>query len=151
MQRRLFSAALASLPLLSFSPARAAAVPVQVYKDPNCGCCTAWAEHLRQSGFAVQVTDSADLGAVRKRLGMPERFAGCHTAVVESYVLEGHVPAAEVRRLLAMKPQAIGLSVPGMPVGSPGMEVGDRRDPYQVLLIDRGGRERVFARYPKAS
>ncbi|OUL98062.1 DUF411 domain-containing protein [Variovorax sp. JS1663] len=150
MKRRFFSAALASLPLLSLSPARAA-VPVQVYKDPNCGCCTAWADHLRQAGFAVQITDSADLAVVRKRLGMPERFAGCHTAVVEGYVLEGHVPAAEVRKLLAMKPQAIGLSVPGMPVGSPGMEVGDRQDPYQVLLIDRGGKERVFARYPKAN
>jgi hypothetical protein len=124
-----------------------AAAPIHVYKNPDCGCCSAWVDHLKAAGFAVQVTETADTSGLRKRFGMPERFAGCHTATLEGYVLEGHVPAADIKRLLAMKPQAIGLSVPGMPVGSPGMEFGDRRDPYKVLLIDRRGRERVFASY----
>ncbi|KWT70862.1 CopG protein [Variovorax sp. WDL1] len=96
----------------------------------------------------MQVTESPDTSSLRKRFGMPERLAGCHTATLEGYVLEGHVPAADIKRLLAMKPQALGLAVPGMPVGSPGMEYGDRRDPYKVLLVDRTGRERVFASYP---
>ena len=118
---------IAALPLLQTLPARAAASKVHVYKNPSCGCCTAWVEHLKTAGFAVDVTETDDTAAVRKRHGMPERLAGCHTGVVEGYVLEGHVPAADVKRLLAAKPQAVGLAVPGMPVGSPGMEYGDRK------------------------
>jgi hypothetical protein len=153
MRRRDIAAAGAAFGLAWWLPARAAppASPlVEVFKDPSCGCCTAWVEHLKASGFAVKVTEVSDTGAARKRLGMPDAFGGCHTASVAGYVLEGHVPAAEVRRLLATRPDAIGLSVPGMPVGSPGMEVGSRRDPYQVLLIDKRGRDSVFATYPKA-
>ncbi len=126
-----------------------ASAQVHVYKDPDCGCCNAWVDHLKAAGFGVTVTVTGDTASVRKRLGMPERFGSCHTATLENYVLEGHVPATEIKKLLAMKPQAVGLAVPGMPVGSPGMEYGDRRDPYQVLLIDRKGGERVFASYPK--
>ena len=148
MKRRLLIGSITAVPLLQMLPARAAASKVHVYKNPSCGCCTAWVEHLKTAGFAVDVTETDDTAAVRKRHGMPERLAGCHTGVVEGYVLEGHVPAADVKRLLAAKPQAVGLAVPGMPVGSPGMEYGDRKDPYKVILVDRKGRETVFASYP---
>ncbi|MDM0021229.1 DUF411 domain-containing protein [Variovorax saccharolyticus] len=148
MKRRTLLGMLASLPLVQSLPAHAA-TQVQVYKNPSCGCCGAWVDHLKAAGFAVRVTETDDAGSVRKRLGMPERLASCHTAVVEGYALEGHVPAADVKRLLALKPPAVGLAVPGMPVGSPGMEYGDRKDPYEVILVDRKGRDTVFARYPQ--
>ena len=152
MKRRLFLGsagaltALAALPALAVSPSN----EVQVYKSPSCGCCGAWVDHMRAAGFTVRVTDVDDTSAARARLGMPDRFGSCHTATVGGYVLEGHVPAAEVKRLLATKPTAIGLSVPGMVPGSPGMETGTRHDPYQVLLIDLAGRDRVYATYPKS-
>lgn len=123
---------------------------VEVFKNPDCGCCGAWVDHLKASGFPVKVTEVGDTAAVRKRHGLPASFGSCHTALVAGYVVEGHVPAADVKRLLAMKPVAIGLAVPGMPVGSPGMEVGSRKDPFDVLLIDKRGRDTVFARYPKS-
>ncbi|WP_086923557.1 DUF411 domain-containing protein [Variovorax sp. JS1663] len=148
MKRRSLLFAIAATPVLQPGLSQAAA-PIQIYKNPDCGCCNAWIDHLKAAGFAVQVTDTADTSSVRKRFGMPERLASCHTATLEGYVVEGHVPASDIKRLLAMKPQAIGIAVPGMPVGSPGMEYGDRRDPYQVLLVDRNGRERVFASYPR--
>lgn len=122
---------------------------VQVFKSPYCGCCGAWVDHMRAAGFAVKVTEVADTTAARKRLGMPDRFGSCHTATVEGYVVEGHVPALEVKRLLSTKPKAVGLAVPSMPPGSPGMEVGARKDPYQVLLVDASGDSTVFASYPK--
>ncbi len=123
--------------------------PVHVLKSPYCGCCGAWVDHLRAEGFAVTVTDVDDTPAARERLGMPDKFGSCHTATVGGYVLEGHVPAEEVKRLLRLKPLAVGLAVPGMPVGSPGMEVGPRKDPYDVFLIGKNGRGSVFAHYPK--
>lgn len=122
---------------------------VQVWKDPNCGCCKDWIAHLEQNGFEVQVFDKGN-NAARARLGMPQQFASCHTGVVQGYVIEGHVPAADIRRLLADKPKALGLAVPGMPVGSPGMdgpEYGGRRDPYKVLLVQTDGRSHVFKAY----
>ncbi|MEO7940811.1 MAG: DUF411 domain-containing protein [Burkholderiaceae bacterium] len=148
MKRRALLRSAAMLPLLGSLPAFAA-VQLQVYKNPDCGCCTGWVDHLKAAGFSVTVTDVANTAPIRQRLGLPERFAGCHTAVVDGYVIEGHVPAAEVRRLLASRPKAIGLAVPGMPVGSPGMEMGARRDRYAVLLVDSTGRESVFASYPQ--
>ena len=122
---------------------------VEVYKDPNCGCCGAWVDHLRAAGFPVVVKEVPDPGAVRKRHGIPDRYGSCHTGLVAGYALEGHVPADEVKRLLAQKPAGAGLAVPGMPVGSPGMEVGARKDPFQVLFIDKAGGASVFATYPK--
>ncbi len=148
MQRRTLVCALTTLPLLTTLSARAATA-IHVYKDPGCECCTGWVKHLSGAGFAVQVTNTEDTAAVRKRTGIPDAFGACHSATVEGYAIEGHVPAAEIRRLLALKPQAIGLAVPSMPPGSPGMEYGDRKDPYQVLLIDRQGKGTVFATYPK--
>jgi hypothetical protein len=152
MKRRNMLSAVAAVAATMALPARAAdALPrVDVYKDPHCGCCGAWVDHLKAAGFAVRVFEVGDTAAARRRHGLPDRFAGCHTAIVAGYVVEGHVPAAEVRRLLALRPSAIGLAVPGMPVGSPGMEVGDRQDPYDVVLVDRSGRGTVFARYPKS-
>jgi len=120
---------------------------VQVFKNPSCGCCGAWVDHMKAAGFAVSVTEVDDTSVARSRHGLPDKFGSCHTAVVAGYVVEGHVPANDVKKLLAMKPLAIGLSVPGMPVGSPGMEMGSRKNPYQVLLVDKQGRERVFSSY----
>nr|AHK06048.1 CopJ [Rubrivivax gelatinosus S1] len=146
-RRELFAAALAAgMPALA-AAAAPALPPVQVWKSPTCGCCGAWVTHMRQAGFAVEVHEVQDIDASRRLLGMPATYGSCHTARVAGYLLEGHVPAAEVRRLLAMKPVAIGLAVPGMPAGSPGMEMGARRDAYEVLLVEKGGGARVFARY----
>lgn len=151
MKRRLFLntscalAVLATLPTRAIEPSKV----VQVFKSATCGCCGNWVNHMRSAGFTVQVTDVADTTAARKRLGMPDRFGSCHTATVDGYAIEGHVPATEVKRLLNLKTKAIGLAVPGMPPGSPGMEVRARRDPYQVLLIDASGQSSVFASYPK--
>lgn len=154
MNRRRFfkrAAALATLPALPALTAFAApSTPeVQVFKSPSCGCCGSWVEHMRAAGFPVKVTEVDDTTAARKRLGLPDRYGSCHTATVGGYVLEGHVPAAEVKRLLASKPKAIGLAVPGMPPSAPGMDVPGRRDPYQVLLVDSSGQSTVFANYPK--
>lgn len=128
--------------------ANAALPPVEVFKNPSCGCCGAWVEHLQAAGFTVKVNEVPDTAVTRRQLGMPDKFGSCHTARVGGYLLEGHVPAQEVKRLLATRPEAIGLAVPGMPVGSPGMEESGRRDAFQVLLVERAGRERVFAAYP---
>lgn len=123
---------------------------IEVFKSPTCGCCGAWVDHLRSAGFPVKVVEVDDTTATRERYGLPDKFGSCHTGVVHGYVIEGHVPAEEVKRLLALKPAAIGLAVPGMPVGAPGMEYGDRQDPYDVFLVDKSGRGAVFAHYPKS-
>lgn len=123
-----------------------AADAVDVYKSPNCGCCGAWVEHLRQAGFAVRTHDVNDVPAARQRLGMPERLGSCHTAKVAGYVVEGHVPAADIQRLLKEKPKAIGIAVPSMPPGSPGME-SPNPVPYNTLLVQAGGATTVFAKH----
>jgi hypothetical protein len=126
---------------------------VEVWKDPDCGCCKDWVAHLEANGFAVRVHDSGNTAA-RKRLGMPDKLGSCHTGEVSAkgkrYALEGHVPAREVRRLLKEAPKATGLAVPGMPVGSPGMDAplyGGRKDPYDVLLVLQDGSSRVYQSY----
>jgi hypothetical protein len=125
----------------------ATAAEVTVHKTPWCGCCAAWVEHLRASGFSVAVEEHEDLAPIKTRLGVPASLGSCHTATVDGYTLEGHVPAADIRRLLAERPQAAGLAVPGMPVGSPGMEQGGQREPYAVMLFGRDGSASVWARY----
>lgn len=154
MQRRnMLSAALGLLLSGTAVLARSAtpALPVlQVWKDPHCGCCNDWVDILRKDGFSVQVFDTGNT-AVRKRLGLPDRYGSCHTGLIAGYVIEGHVSTREIRRLLAEKPQAIGLAVPGMPVGSPGMDgpvYGDRRDTYDVVMVLRDGSARVYQHYP---
>lgn len=122
---------------------------IKVWKSPTCGCCNDWIDHLEENGFAVTSFDDGNSDA-RKRLGMPVRFGSCHTGEVEGYAIEGHVPAREIHRLLDEKPQAVGLSVPAMPRGSPGMDgpmYGNVRDPYDVLLIDPDGKASVYQFY----
>jgi hypothetical protein len=109
---------------------------IKVSKDPNCGCCTGWVEHLRNNGFIVAVSDTANMQAVKARLGVPDELASCHTAEIGGYVIEGHVPAVATRRLLNEKPAARGLAVPGMPIGSPGME-GGTPEIYEVILFGK--------------
>jgi hypothetical protein len=151
MKRRLLLGSAAVLTAFVAVPflAETSSKEVHVFKSRTCGCCGAWVRHMKSAGFAVAVTDVDDTAAERKRLGMPERFGSCHTATVDGYVLEGHVPATEVKRLLEAGTKALGLAVPSMPIGSPGMEMGARKAPYQVLLIDRSGEASVYASYPK--
>ena len=124
---------------------------VTVWKTPTCGCCKDWVIHLRKEGFNVVTNDVSDTAPIRQKLGLPAKFGSCHTAQVDGYVLEGHVPAREVKRLLREKPVAVGLAVPGMPVGSPGMEMkGDMqgvRDAFDVVLVTRDGSSRVYESY----
>jgi len=144
MQRRTFL----TIPALAMLPAAfaaAAAPAVHVHKGPGCDCCNAWIEHLRANGFAVTSDDRGN-NAARAKAGIPSKLGSCHTAIVDGYAIEGHVPASEIKRLLAERPKAIGLAVPGMPIGSPGMEMGDRRDPYEVLLVRHDGTTAVFAK-----
>ena len=125
---------------------------ITVWKTPNCGCCKEWVVHLRKEGFHVVTNDVNDTAPIRQKLGLPAKFGSCHTAQVSGYVLEGHVPAREVMRLLRDKPAAVGLAVPGMPVGSPGMEMpGDMlgvRDAFDVVLVNKDGNASVYASYP---
>ena len=130
---------LAGLVAPTFS-ASALSSAVTVHKDPNCGCCTGWVRHLKDAGLAVTIEETADLQAVRKRLGVPSDLAACHTAEIGGYVVEGHVPALAVRQLLEKRPAAIGLAIPGMPAGSPGMEGGTPRK-YDVVLFGPSGRQ----------
>jgi hypothetical protein len=124
-------------------------VLVEVWKDPSCGCCKDWVSHLQASGFATKVNETGN-EAMRAKLGIPQKLGSCHTAQVGGYAIEGHVPALDIRRLLKDKPQAIGLAVPGMPVGSPGMDgpaYAGRRDPYDVVLVLRSGETRIYSSY----
>ena len=150
--RRAWLAGTAVLALASSTMvAYAAPTTMQVWKDPTCGCCKDWIAHLEKSGFATTVIEQGN-SAARARLGMPQKFGSCHTALIQGYVIEGHVPAADIQRLLKDKPEALGLSVPGMPIGSPGMDgaaYGGRRDAYQVLLIQRDGSTTVFNTYQR--
>ena len=118
---------------------------ITVHKDPNCGCCSGWVKHLQTAGFTAKTIDTADLDAVKTRLGVPADLAACHTAQIAGYVVEGHVPAAALERFLAEKPNAAGLAVPGMPIGSPGME-GGTPEPYDVVLFGPAGR-RPYMRF----
>lgn len=125
---------------------------VQVVKDPSCGCCGAWVAVLEQAGFTVETrhADNDALYAFKARLGISPDLASCHTALVDGYVIEGHVPPADIRKLLDTRPDAIGLAVPGMPFGSPGMGPESERDAYDVLLVGRDGKTGLFAHYPAA-
>jgi hypothetical protein len=130
------------------SAQRTASPTMEVYKSPTCGCCSKWVEHVQAAGFTAKVTemDDASLDALKTKRGIPRTAQSCHTALVGGYVVEGHVPADVVRRLLKERPQIAGLAVPGMPVGSPGMEMGDRHDPYDVIAFARDGKTSVFAK-----
>lgn len=144
MHRRWVVAAMCFFALAA-GAARGEALPeVVMYKDPNCGCCGAWAERLEAEGFRVKTVATSDMESIKRRFAVPQRLTSCHTAKVGNYIVEGHVPPSAIRRLLREKPAAAGLSVPGMPAGSPGMEVPGKKDPYDVVLFDKGGRTVVY-------
>ncbi|HEY6641693.1 DUF411 domain-containing protein [Povalibacter sp.] len=147
MNRRDALLALGALPL--FAQAATRSLPtITVNKTPTCGCCGLWVAHLQKSGLQTQVKDFDDLTVIKERLGVPASLSSCHTAEVDGYFIEGHVPAAEIKRLLSERPRARGLTVPGMPAGSPGMEVPSGRvDRYDVLLVNKEGGTSVFATY----
>lgn len=146
ISRRLLIASAAGLGLAG--AARAPVRALAVYKSPTCGCCEGWVAHMRQAGFTVAVHVVEDPGTVRRARGLPDALASCHTGVIGGYAIEGHVPAADVARLLDERPEAIGLAVPGMPMGSPGMEApGGRKQPFDTLLVLRSGQTRVFGRH----
>ena len=136
----------ALLAAVAFNALAADLPEVEVYKSPYCGCCTEWAKHMADNGFRVKAINVDDVSGTRARLGMPERYASCHTAKIGDYLIEGHVPAGDVKRLLREKPGAIGLAAPGMPGGSPGMERA-KKEAYDVLLVGSDGRAKVFARH----
>ena len=145
---RKMSGLVAAFMLLAWTgPVVAESLPeVKVWKSPYCGCCGKWVDHMRAAGFKVVVNNMESLEAIKKLAGIPEKLASCHTAVIGKYKIEGHVPASDIKRLLAEKPEIDGLAVPGMVSGSPGMENGER-DPYDVLTFGGGEDPGVFASY----
>ena|SRR6266404_4594480 len=148
MKRRNLVAALVALALGSISsPSQSSSPLVTVFKTPTCSCCGKWVEHLKMNGFTVRVQEVNNTAAYQRQYRVPRGMESCHTAVVNSYTIEGHVPAAEIKRLLKGRLSVFGLAVPGMPLGSPGME-GARTEEYSVFSFDEGGRTSVFARYP---
>jgi hypothetical protein len=145
-RRSLLSGA-AALTFVSAVPSRAASRTMLIHKDPNCGCCTGWAAHVRAGGFETRIHESSDLSPIKARLAVPSQLASCHTAEIDGYVIEGHVPASAIRRLLSELPGATGLAVPRMPIGSPGMEApGTTDDTYDVILFGPS-LQRVYARF----
>ncbi len=140
---------LLSLMIFGVAPASAAdTVPsIEVWKSATCKCCGAWVKHLEADGFTVKVNaaEPSTLASLKRQAGIGDRLASCHTAMIDGYVIEGHVPGTEIKRLVAERPEAIGLAVPGMPVGSPGMEQGAEFEPYDVLLIKKDGSTEIFA------
>jgi hypothetical protein len=148
---RLFAIAVCAAALAATTAAAPTAVApkkptITVYKDPSCGCCKNWIEHLIKHGYRVDAKDTPDMAQIKSTLGVPTDLRSCHTAVVEGYLIEGHVPAGDIDRLLASKPKVKGLAVPGMPMGSPGME-GAMKQHYQVIAFDKAGKTRIFASY----
>jgi hypothetical protein len=118
-----------------------------VHKRPTCNCCAKWIKHVEAAGFDVAVRNESSTDATRRELGVPRALGACHTAIIQGYVIEGHVPVQDIQRLLRERPPGKGLAVAGMPIGSPGMEQGERRDPYEVLLFQANGETSVFARH----
>lgn len=149
MQRRIFlrgALLIGAMPSITF--AKVAQPVIEVYKSATCGCCTQWIEHLQANGFKVNAQNVPNTAAYRTKLGVPPALGSCHTGTIGGYALEGHVPAADIKRLLAEKPKAKGLAVPGMPMGSPGMEVpGEPADAYNVLLFQADGKTTIYRHY----
>jgi hypothetical protein len=141
------ASATALLALPSLAEATAPDTPITVYKTPTCGCCKAWVDHLNKSGFKATTHDLNDLSETKDTLGVPDALRSCHTAVIGRFVIEGHVPADLIRKLVAEKPSnVLGLAVPGMPAGSPGMEVPGRKDAYDVIAFTRSGKRTIYAK-----
>jgi hypothetical protein len=147
--RRLLVMVAGLSPLAPWSAAMAKPLRIEVWKSATCGCCKDWIAYLEKDGFQVISHDTGN-AAVRARMGLPNRYGSCHTAVIDGYLVEGHVPAREIRRLLRERPAALGIAVPEMPIGSPGMDgpaYGNRREPYAVLLVARDGSATVYQQY----
>ena len=138
--------ALIALSAVIVSQKPAQAEDIVVYKSPTCGCCKKWISHLGKNGYSVEIHNQYDVSPIKSKMGVPRKLHSCHTAMVDGYVIEGHVPAADITRLLEERPAVKGLAVPGMPMGSPGME-GPRKDPYEVLTFQENGRTTVFAKH----
>lgn len=120
---------------------------IVVYRSPSCGCCGKWLAHLEENQFNVKDIVTEDVQAIKEKYGVSKEMASCHTAIVNGYVIEGHVPASDIKKLLSQKPKVVGISVPGMPSGTPGMEMGGRKDPYQVVSFDKEKNFKVFSSY----
>lgn len=118
-----------------------------VYRSPTCGCCGKWTEHASQNHFVIKDIVSDDMQAIKKKYGVPEKLASCHTAIVDGYVIEGHVPATDIEKLLKIKPKVVGIAAPGMPMGSPGMEMGAKQDDYDVVSFDSEGNYQIFSEH----
>lgn len=129
-----------------WSAASGAPIKVVMYQNPACGCCGEWAKHMEREGFEVEIQKTAELNRIKEREGITAETAACHTAIVDGYVVEGHVPVRDVKRLLLERPDVLGITVPGMPAGSPGME-GPRSDSFDVLTFDKDGKTAVYASY----
>ena len=130
-------------------PAHASPGQMEVFKSPTCGCCSAWVDHMTRAGFDAVAcdVDQETLWSMKARAGITPELSSCHTAFIDGYFVEGHVPASDVERLLSIRPEGLGLTVPGIPIGSPGMEMGDRRDAYDTLLVLGDGSTEVFQRH----
>jgi len=143
--RRVFAVMLLVLVSAAFSPAQTPkTMPVTVYKSPTCGCCAKWVDHMRANGFDVTVKEMDDVAPIKDKQGVPASARSCHTALVGGYTVEGHVPADVIKKLLRERPNAVGLAVPGMPMGSPGME-GPTKNAYDIVLFDKAGKTTVYA------
>ena len=136
-----------SLTSFAFLQKASAEAEMTVYKSPTCGCCGKWITHMEENGFKVKAVDVIEMNVVKQKYGITQNLASCHTAVIDGYFIEGHVPASDVKRLLSEKTDSKGLTVPGMPIGSPGMEMGERVDAYQVLSVNDDGSTDVFNQY----
>lgn len=149
-RRTMLGLAFAAIPAAACSrPAKV--VELLVYKSPHCGCCSKWVEQMQASGLPVKVFDTELVSDMATKLGVPDDLRSCHTAEIGGYFVEGHVPAGDIRKLLRERPKARGIAVPGMPIGSPGMEQGEQRQPFETLLVDRSGKATVFARHNQQS
>ena len=147
MKRRDFIFGCFSLSLtFSIKPASADIPKIAVYKTANCGCCSAWIEHIKNAGFLVKAKNIThrELASLKRRNGIPRELSSCHTAFINNYFVEGHVPAKDIKALIFEKPEASGLSVPNMPLGSPGIEMGDQKDPFDTILVKNNGISSVF-------
>lgn len=148
LNRRVLLASAAALAAAVPSCTAASAAKVKVYKDPSCGCCGAWVDHLKSAGFETEVDGSQDMAAIKTKYGVPDDLTSCHTGVIDGYAIEGHVPADDIKRLLKERPKAAGIAVAGMPVNSPGMEVpGEANERYTVWLFQKDGKRTAFAEH----
>jgi hypothetical protein len=142
---RTIALSLTFLVVAALSPAAQVATPITVYKSPTCGCCGKWVEHMKKAGFNPTVNDLPNVSPVKQSMGVPANLQSCHTSAIEGYAIEGHVPADVVRQLLKEKPKVAGIAVPGMPIGSPGMEQGDQKDKYNIVAFGKDGSQKVYA------